>query len=146
VRGRHGHRHAAEKGGGGEEAEGEIGRQAHDLVGLCRALGPFAGLGGLGRRLQENERERQDDNHHHEPIAEHGLLPAVGGDRPLEQGWQAGAGHVLAAREKREGRTSALLEPTCDVDVERCVDGAVAEKTDQEPVPQVELPNFAARG
>jgi hypothetical protein len=56
------------------------------------------------------------------------------------------AGKVGSAGNQREGGAAPPIEPAAYVDVERRVQGAVAEKADEQTVSNIKLPRRAERG
>ncbi len=145
VRARHGHRHATQEGRNREQGKRAIGRQVEHPVGPTGRARGALDVGGRRCGSQDQDGDRHDQERSQYAVAHHGLLPAVGGDRALEQEWPRGAGHVLAAGDQGQRGAAAALEPARDIDVERGVDGAVAEQPDEKPVPNVELPGRSSR-
>src|SRR5262249_15851914 len=72
------------------------------------------------------------------------LPPARVGHRALEDRRPDRAGEIAAARNQRERRAAPAIEPAADIDVERRVHAADAEKADEQPLPDIELPGRAA--
>ena len=81
-----------------------------------------------------------------EPERPHGLPPAEHRDDALEDRRPHRAGEIGAARDQRERRAAPAIEPAAHIDVERRVDAAIAEKADEQPVAEIELPRRAERG
>ena len=99
----------------------------------------------LRRRAQEDRRQRDDHDDLEQAVIEHGLPPAGIGDGALEDRRPDRAGDVAAARNQRQRRAAAAIEPAADIDVERRVHAADAEKSHEQALADIELPGSARR-
>jgi hypothetical protein len=98
-------------------------------------------------RWRKEDRGKRDDHHRlQEPERPHGLPPAEHRDDALEDRRPHRASEIGAARDQGERRASPPVEPAAHKDVERRVDAAIAEKANEQTVPEIELPWRAKRG
>ena len=142
---RHRHGDAAQERGEREHAE-------HDIADSSRtpsarrqrspAASAWTGSSGGGRRkiaasgtMTTSCRTRE---------ADHGPAPAEHRDRALEDGRPDEAGEIAAARDQRQRRAAAAVEPAADIDEQRRVQSGVAEQAHEQAVADIELPRRAA--
>ena len=120
---------------------------ANTTLGGHRAKGLFqqtARQQQLRRRAQEGNGQRHHYDDFDEPIIKHGLPPARVRDRALEDRRPDRPREVAAARDQRERRAAAAVEPAAHIDIERRVHAADAEETHEQRLAEVELPTRAA--
>jgi hypothetical protein len=99
--------------------------------------------GGLRRRLQEQGDDRDGDKED-DRKPDHCHPPAMRRHCLLEQGRPHHAGDVLPGRDQRQRSAAAPVEPAADIDEERRIQRAIAEKADKQPVPDQDRPDVAA--
>ena len=100
-------------------------------------------VGVSGGVLQEDHRQRNDHDGREHAVGHHGGPPAEDGDRALEDRRPDRAGEIEPARQQRERRAAAAVEPVADIDIERRVEAGGAEQADEDAVAEIELPEFA---
>ena len=76
-------------------------------------------------------------------VGHHRGAPSEIGDRALEDRRPDRAGEIEPAREQRERRAAAAVEPAADIDIERRVEAGGAEQADEQAVAEIELPELA---
>ncbi len=89
--------------------------------------------------------ERHDHDQLQDREADHGPAPAEHRDRALEDGRPDEAGEIAAARDQRQRRAAASVEPAADIDEQRRVHSGVAEQPHEQAVADIELPRRAQR-
>ena len=98
------------------------------------------------RGPQKHKRGERDGQRARDAEREHGRAPPEARDAERDQRGPKRAGDVLAARHQRDCRPAPAIEPARDVDDERDIDGSSAEQTQQQTVPDEQLPRPAERG
>src|SRR5712671_7814402 len=96
--------------------------------------------------VEEDRRHRDDQHDLEQAIIEHGLAPSRIGDGALEYRRPDGAGQIAAARDQRERRAAAAIEPPAHIDVEWRVHTPDAEKSHKQALTNIEVPGVAAGG
>ncbi len=126
-------------------AKAAFGGRPRTVLLPAAAAAPGVGSGCSGAACRNSAAMRQHHPHHQDAEAHHGLPPAVDGNHALEDGRPDRPGDVLAAGDQRERRAAPHLEPAGDIDVERRVDGGVAEQAHEQAMADIELPGLSAR-
>ena len=130
---RHRHRHAAQHARSAHQRKGGVGRQSDTKGGPGRHGGAAARLRArLGAAAEEHQRQGHDHHNQERSVQQHGRAPAEGGHGAFEQRRPQCAREIAAARNQRQRRTAAAVEPVADVDVHRRIDGADAEQPYEE--------------
>ena len=99
----------------------------------------------LGRRPQKDDRQRHDDGELQDRKADHRPAPAEIRDRALEDRRPDESREIAAARNQRERRAAAPVEPAADIDEQRRIEPGVAEHAHEQAVAEIELPRRAER-
>ena len=94
----------------------------------------------LGRSAQKDCRERDDRCYLQQSVSPHGLSPAYRGNDALEDRRPHRARDINAAGDQRQRRPAVAVEPLADVDVERRINAAIADETDEQAVADQEIP------
>ena len=143
---RHRHGHAAQ-----ERGQRPASRTPRSAASRTRAASrpqrrpcrwPSASPAACFRKMQRQRNDHGGDEH---AIGDHGRLPAEVGDRALEDRRPDRAGEIEPARQQRERRAAAAIEPAADIDIERRVEPGIAEQPDEQAVAEIELPGLAER-
>ena len=140
---RHRHGHAAQERGDDQQREHHVRRPAEDAAAFHRVHRPCrwrpASPAAFFRKMSASG---TINGGHEQAIDQHGGLPAEMGDRALEDRRPDRAGEIEPAREQRERRAAAAVEPAADIDIERRVEAGIAEQSDEHAVAEIELPGL----
>ena len=102
---------------------------------------PTVRVSGGGRRKISASGTITADCEH--AVGHHRGAPAVIGDRALEDRRPHRAGEIEPARDQRQRRAAAAVEPAADIDIERRIEAGIAEQADEQAVTEIELPGLA---
>ena len=117
-----------------------------NTVRLASPLRAHAGLGRqVRRRTKKDDRQRHDQHRLQHRKRDHGPAPAEVRDRAFENRRPDETRQIAAARNQRQRRAAASVEPAADIDVQRRVQPGVAEQAHEQAVTEIELPRRAAR-
>ena len=143
---RHRHRYAAQRNRHAHQPEHDIGRPAEYARLRIRRSGGRRRQRHLGRRAQIDDGERHHDGDLEYRVEQHRLAPAHARYRCREDERPHRAGEIASARDQRQRRAAAAIEPAADIDVHRCVDAAEAQQADEQAVPDQQRPCRPKRG
>ncbi len=106
----------------------------------CAPVSAWISGGGCRKMIGE----RHDHRELEDGEADHGPLPAEMRDRALEDRRPDEAREIAAARDQRQRRAAAAVEPAADIDEQRRVQPGIAEQAHEQAVAELELPRRAA--
>ena len=110
------------------------------LLAAVLVAGSFRGLVALQQQVERAWEELDRQLQRRKP--EHRLAPAKMRDRAFEDRRPERARHIGAAGDQRQRRSAPPLEPLADIDIKRCVDAGNAKKPDEQPVSDMQLPEW----
>ena len=124
-----------------------LGGQPSTGRGRVSAEGPAAVSRHVGRRTQVDGGERHNDRQFDKPVGQHRVMPSHRRDGSARRSAaRSRPPHRLPLEISAKRGAAPPVEPSAHIDVERCVDAAIAEQADKEAMAEKKLPRPAERG